>query len=52
LYRRTAHFIVETGRPSVPALVNMLLMQLELAGIVDPAAVPSTVDRAPPPERP
>lgn len=34
LYRRTAHFIIETGRPSVHTLVNMVLMQLELAGIV------------------
>lgn len=32
LYRETAHFIVETGRPSVPALVSMILMQLEQAG--------------------
>ncbi len=34
LYRQVAHFVVETGRPSVPALVNMVLMQLELAGLV------------------
>lgn len=32
LYRETAHFVVETGRPTVPTLVNMVLMQLELAG--------------------
>lgn len=32
LYRETAHFIIETGRPSVPTLVNMIVMQLELAG--------------------
>jgi shikimate kinase len=44
LYRQTAHFVVETGRPSVPALVNMILMQLELAGLVDPSAVPSPID--------
>ncbi len=37
LYRRTAHFVIETGRPSVHSLVNMVLMQLELAGVV-PAA--------------
>jgi len=37
LYRRTAHFVIETGRPSVHTLVNMVLMQLELAGVV-PAA--------------
>lgn len=34
LYRETAHFIIETGRPSVSTLVNMILMQLELAGII------------------
>ncbi len=33
LYRETAHFIIETGRPSVSTLVNMVAMQLELAGI-------------------
>jgi shikimate kinase len=47
LYRRTAHFIIETGRPSVQTLVNMILMQLELAGLVDPARVPSTVEPRP-----
>jgi shikimate kinase len=36
LYRETAHFVVETGRPSVATLVNMVLMQLELAGLVPP----------------
>jgi shikimate kinase len=45
LYRATAHFIVETGRPSVPSLVNMILMQLELAGLLDPGFVPSKVGR-------
>ena len=44
LYRQTAHYIIETGRPSVPALVNMVLMQLELAGLVDPQQVPSPID--------
>ena len=34
LYRETAHFIVETGRPSVSTLVNMISMQLELSSIV------------------
>ncbi len=46
LYRQSARFIIETGRPSVPALVNMILMQLELAGLVDPASVPSPIDAA------
>ncbi len=47
LYRRTAHFVVETPRPSVPALLGMVLMQLELAGLVDPGQVPATVGRPP-----
>jgi len=34
LYRETAHFIIETGRPSVPTLVNMVMMQLELGRAV------------------
>ena len=34
LYRETAHFIIETGRPSVATLVNMIVMQLELAGLL------------------
>ncbi len=32
LYRETAEFIIETGRPSVATLVNMIVMQIELAG--------------------
>jgi shikimate kinase len=44
LYRRCAHYVVETGRPSVPTLVNMVLMQLELAGLVSPQQVASPVD--------
>ena len=36
LYRETAHFVIETGRPSIPTLVNMILMQLELAGVLPP----------------
>jgi shikimate kinase len=30
LYREVAHFVLETGRPSVATLVNMIVMQLEL----------------------
>jgi shikimate kinase len=37
LYRETANFTVDTGRPSVATLTNMIAMQLELAGVV-PAA--------------
>lgn len=47
LYRRTAHFVIEGARPSVQALLGMVLMQLELAGLVDPRRVPSAVDQAP-----
>ena len=32
LYRETAHFTVETGRPSLQTLVHMIVMQLELSG--------------------
>ena len=31
-YRECAHYVIETGRPSVATLVNMIVMQLELAG--------------------
>lgn len=34
LYEQTAHYCVDTGRPSVGTLVNMILMQLEMAGQV------------------
>ena len=43
LYRRTAHFVVEAARPSVPAMLSMVLMQLEMAGLVDPGHVPSPI---------
>jgi shikimate kinase len=38
LYQQAAHFQIETGRPSVPRLVSMILMQLELDGGASPAA--------------
>lgn len=37
LYRETAHLVIETGRPSVASLVNMIIHQLTQAGIL-PAA--------------
>ncbi len=42
LYSETAHDVVETGRPSVSMLVNIILMQLELAGVTlsEPQAEP------------
>ena len=49
LYVETAEFTIETGRPSVTKLVNMILMQLELAGVIDADMVPSTVGRVLPP---
>lgn len=36
LYRETAHFVVEIGRPSAASLLNMVMMQLELAGVLTP----------------
>jgi shikimate kinase len=44
LYREAAHFVIETGRPSVASLVNMIIMQLELAGVNAPvsAALPDS----------
>lgn len=49
LYRETAHYVIETGRPTVSNLVGLILMQLELAGVVDPCVVPSVVGNALPP---
>ena len=43
LYRDAARFVIETGRPSVKMLAGTILMQLELAGVIDPAHVPSPV---------
>lgn len=34
LYRETAHFIIDTGRPSVATLVNTIVMQFELTGVL------------------
>jgi shikimate kinase len=36
LYRQTARFLIETGRPTVKTLVDKVLMQLELAGYITP----------------
>jgi len=47
LYRLSAHFVIEMARPSVQGLAGMVLMQLELAGQIDPARVPSPVDPRP-----
>ncbi|MDE2401489.1 MAG: shikimate kinase [Burkholderiales bacterium] len=36
LYEQTSHYRVDTGRPSVGTLVNMIVMQLEMAGLLNP----------------
>jgi shikimate kinase len=36
LYRETAHFVLDAGRPSVSAHVNMIAMQLEHLGMNGP----------------
>jgi len=41
LYEEVAHYRVDTGRPSVGTLVNMIMMQLELAGLL-PALTPAS----------
>jgi shikimate kinase len=46
LYEETAHYTVDTGRPSVATLVNMILMQLEVAGVVPSGQLASSA--APP----
>jgi shikimate kinase len=48
LYRETAHFVIETGRPSVSTLVSMIVMQLELAGAVPSLPIPP-ISQTPPP---
>ncbi len=50
LYRSTAHYTIEVGRPSVATLVNMVLMQLELAGLISAERVAATVGAARPDE--
>jgi shikimate kinase len=45
LYRRCAHFVIETGRPSVHTLVNMVLMQIELAGLAPAVAAEPSQER-------
>ncbi len=41
LYRETAHYVIETGRPTVNTLVNMIMMQLEMAASAQPATAPT-----------
>jgi shikimate kinase len=46
LYRRCAHYVIEAARPQVHSMVNMVLAQMELAGLLDASLVPSPVDGA------
>ncbi len=52
LYREAAHFTVETGRPSVATLVNMIVMQLELAGVLSAGQEPHQEQEQGPPQQP
>lgn len=47
LYREVAHFVIETGKPSVAQLVNMVLMQLEMGGAIPPAPTDARHDDHP-----
>lgn len=38
LYSDASHYVIETGRPSVSTLVNMIMMQLDLAAPAAPQA--------------
>jgi shikimate kinase len=43
LYLAASEFVIETGRPTVKMLVGTILMQLELAGVIDPSRVSSPI---------
>jgi len=40
LYREAAHYVIETGRPTVTTLVNMIVMQLDMATAASPPPPP------------
>ncbi|RYF22684.1 MAG: shikimate kinase [Comamonadaceae bacterium] len=42
LYREAAQFVIETGRPTVNTLVNMIVMQLDMAPAAPAADTPAT----------
>jgi len=52
LYEEVSHYRVDTGRPSVATLVNMIMMQLELAGLLPALAMapPTPSTQLPPGE--
>jgi shikimate kinase len=37
VYKQAAHYVIETNRPSVSTLVNMIIRQLEQIGELPPA---------------
>lgn len=45
LYEEAAHFCIDTGRPSVSTLVNMIMMQLDMAGLLPTLSEPPAPDR-------
>lgn len=46
LYDEVAHYRVDTGRPSVSTLVNMIMMQMDMAGLLPTMASDTAVDAA------
>ena len=56
IYREAAHYVIETGRPTVATLVNMIVAQLELAGqleaITGPKPAPASPLSTPPSSSP
>ncbi len=49
LYRETATYVIETGRPTVHTLVNMIMMQLEMAQRAQEPQMPHGAADTPPP---
>ena len=47
IYREAAHYVIETGRPTVATLVNMIVTQLELAGQLEAITGPKSAPAAP-----
>lgn len=45
LYEEAAHFCIDTGRPSVSTLVNMIMMQLDMAGLIPSLSEPPASER-------
>ncbi len=46
LYDEVAHYRVDTGRPSVSTLVNMIMMQMDMAGLLPKTASEAEPDAA------